>query len=183
MSAPNIAETTTRNDSEAPKSPSSNTATSDVPDEHAVSEEEAELYYTGLPSKPRLVYRTGKKWSPPRGPWAHPPPKELRGVSADHPMKDVWNEELGVKIVEVMDDHKIKFTSIVDLVRFRTDHSFLEGEVEEPSFSPVTIWIGVFPGSTTATAAHNAAQDVLALLKNYQITDVDVDFRESVTWP
>ena len=28
-------------------------------------------------------------------------------------------------------------------------------------------------------AAHDAAQDVLALLKDYQVTDVDVDFRES----
>ena len=40
--------------------------------------------------------------------------------------------------------------------------------------SPVTIWIGVFPDSTTATAAHQA------LLQKYQITDVDVDFRESI---
>ena len=42
------------------------------------------------------------------------------------------------------------------------------------------MWIGVFPGSTTATAAHDAAQSVLALLQRYQITDVDVDFRESI---
>ena len=40
---------------------------------------------------------------------------------------------------------------------------------------PVTIWIGVFSESTSATAAHDAAQDVLALLKDYQITDVDID--------
>jgi hypothetical protein len=54
-----------------------------------------------------------------------------------------------------------------------------EEDAEEPVVSPVTIWIGVFPRSTSATAAHGAAQDVLALLKDYQITDVDVDFRES----
>ncbi len=39
--------------------------------------------------------------------------------------------------------------------------------------------IGVFPESTSSTAAHNAAQDVLALLKDYQIADIDIDFRES----
>lgn len=50
---------------------------------------------------------------------------------------------------------------------------------KKPIVGPVTIWIGVFPESTSATAAHDAAQDVLALLKDYQITDVDVDFRES----
>ena len=52
-------------------------------------------------------------------------------------------------------------------------------EAEKPVVGPVTIWIGVFPESISATAAHDAAQDVLALLRDYQITDVDVDFRES----
>jgi hypothetical protein len=45
--------------------------------------------------------------------------------------------------------------------------------------SPVTIWIGVFPKSTSTTAAHNMAQDVLALLRDYQITNVDIDYHES----
>src|SRR5258708_33515916 len=52
-------------------------------------------------------------------------------------------------------------------------------EAKKPVVGPVTIWIGVLPESTSATAAHAAAQDVLALLNDYQITDVDVDFRES----
>ena len=43
----------------------------------------------------------------------------------------------------------------------------------------MTIWISVFPKSTSATAAHNAAQDVLALLNDYQDTDIDIDFHES----
>ena len=56
-----------------------------------------------------------------------------------------------------------------------------EGKAKKPAVSPVTIWTGVFPESTSATAAHDAAQDVLALLKNhYQITGVDVDFHESL---
>ena len=53
-------------------------------------------------------------------------------------------------------------------------------EVKKPVVGPVTIWIGVFPESTSATAAYHAAQDVLALLRGYQIVDVDVDFRESI---
>lgn len=60
-----------------------------------------------------------------------------------------------------------------------SDEETQEGEVKKPAISPVTIWIGVFPGSTSATAAHDAAQDVLALLRDYQITNIDVDFRES----
>ena len=54
-----------------------------------------------------------------------------------------------------------------------------EGEAKKPVTGPVTIWIGVFPESASATAAHDAAQGVLALLKDYQITDVDIEFRES----
>lgn len=52
-------------------------------------------------------------------------------------------------------------------------------EAKEPIIGPATIWIGVIPESTTATAAHHAAQDVLTLLQDRTITDVDVDFRES----
>lgn len=40
-------------------------------------------------------------------------------------------------------------------------------EAKEPVISPVTIWIGVPPESTTATAAHHAAQSILALLQKY----------------
>ena len=54
------------------------------------------------------------------------------------------------------------------------------GEAKKPVVGPVTVWIGVSPESTSATAAHDAAQVVLALLKDYQITDVDIDFRESL---
>ena len=48
-----------------------------------------------------------------------------------------------------------------------------ECRVRKPVVGPVTIWIGVFPGSTSATAAHDAAQDVLALLRDFEIIDVD----------
>lgn len=53
-------------------------------------------------------------------------------------------------------------------------------EAAKATISPVTIWIGVFPNSTSATAAHDAAEVVLALLKDYQILDVDIEYRESV---
>ncbi|KAI0029419.1 hypothetical protein K488DRAFT_72980 [Vararia minispora EC-137] len=184
-------------------------AISFTPDPHAVSIAEAQSYYAGLHSEPTLLYRTGKEqWSPSRGPEAQRRLKELCEVFS-HPITKVWNNDLGWKVVAIMDAHTlanldfwIRFTTM-DVVRFKKvevdeadedeDEDEDEGDVEgeededeetvktkEQNVGPVTIWVGVFPESTTATAAHNAAQDVLALLKDYKITDVDVDFRESL---
>lgn len=70
----------------------------------------------------------------------------------------------------------MEFTTI-DVVRFRLVNG---APKDKETISPVTIWIGVFPGTVTPTAAHNAALLVLALLKDHNITDIDVDFRESL---
>ncbi|KAG9088912.1 hypothetical protein FRC06_001781 [Ceratobasidium sp. 370] len=57
----------------------------------------------------------------------------------------------------------------------------LEDKEGKPVVSPVTIWTGILPGSTSATTAHDVAQDILALLKDhYQITDIDINFHESL---
>ncbi|KIM36399.1 hypothetical protein M413DRAFT_13923 [Hebeloma cylindrosporum] len=172
-------------------------------DPHAVSKAEVEFYYAGLHSAPTLLYRTGKEqWFPPRGPEAYRRLKELREVF-NHSITKVWNHDLGWKVVEIMDAHMIRFTTI-DVVRFKKvkvdepleDGKYTEGDLDEdedtedaegeekskkrkPETCPVTIWIGVFPESTSATAAHDAAQAVLVLLKVYHITHEDVDFRES----
>ena len=76
-------------------------------DPHAVSEAEAQSYYTGLPSEPMLVYRTGKEqWSPPRGPEARCRLKELREVFG-HPITKVWHDDLAWKVACILDDHKV----------------------------------------------------------------------------
>ncbi|KAH8914289.1 hypothetical protein BT69DRAFT_1105728 [Atractiella rhizophila] len=173
-------------------------------DPHAVSIVEAQLYYAGLHSKPTLLYRTGKEpWSPPKGPEAQRRLKELCEVFS-HPITKVWNRDLAWKVVDIMDTHTVHFTTI-DVVRFRKvavdevdegeedeedeEENREEDEEEEDEkmirtkkqdVGRVVIWVGVFPGNTTATAAHNAAQDVLAILSDYEITDIDVEFRESL---
>jgi hypothetical protein len=42
------------------------------------------------------------------------------------------------------------------------------------------LWIGVLPDSLIAKDAFNSANGLLELLKRYDITDVDVEYRESV---
>jgi hypothetical protein len=55
-----------------------------------------------------------------------------------------------------------------------------EDKAKKLVVSPVTIWIGIFSNTASAMAAHNAAQDVLTLLKNYQITNIDIKFYKSL---
>jgi hypothetical protein len=66
------------------------------------------------------------------------------------------------------------------VVRFKmleVDDEHSDGETD---VGPVTIWIGVFLDITSATAAHDTAQEILALLAKHQIADVEVDFRGSI---
>ncbi|KAF8639613.1 hypothetical protein AX16_010260 [Volvariella volvacea WC 439] len=155
-------------------------ATSYAFDPHTVSHEEAHSYYAGLPSEPILLYRTGKKWSPPMGPEAQRRRKQLVEVF-EGKVADLWNDGvLSREAVKVMEAHGVLFTSM-DVVRFKTlPVDKASSDDEESAVSPVTIWIGVLPGSTLATAAHNAAKDVQGLLEKYGITDeVNIEFRES----
>ncbi|ETW86640.1 hypothetical protein HETIRDRAFT_447336 [Heterobasidion irregulare TC 32-1] len=130
--------------------------------------EEALSYYAGLPSQPALIYRTGKEqWAPPKGPEAYRRLKELCEVFA-HPIVEIRSTTIDVvRFKKVVEDEDVG------------DEDDEEGEATSSVVGPVTIWIGVSPDTISATAAHGAAQDVLALLKDYKITDVDIDFRES----
>lgn len=137
---------------------------------HSVPKMEARFYYAGLPSCPVLVYRTSTTpWKQPTGPDEL---KELRPVY-DHKIRDVW-EALGPRVFECLDSKQVKWTS-VDIVCFK-----FAKDGEPPG--PVVIWIGVMPQSLSGEDAHTAAIGCLQLLKLFQLTDVEVEFRESIRW-
>ncbi|KAF8883172.1 hypothetical protein CPB84DRAFT_1750726 [Gymnopilus junonius] len=99
--------------------------------------------------------------------------KELRPVFG-YAINKIWNHDLGWKAVNVMDTHKIYFTTIKP-VRFKEIKDDDEEEV-----GPVVIWVGVHLGSRLAsTTAHDTSLVLLTLLKDFGITDVHVHFRES----
>ncbi|KAG8825135.1 hypothetical protein FRC17_008818, partial [Serendipita sp. 399] len=156
-------------------SPSSTTTAAHIDDPHAVSIVESQGFYAGLPSDPVLIYRSDiqtDKWSPHRK-------KQLCPVF-NHPIVSGWNDDLGWKVVAVLDARAVCFTSI-DVVRFKlVEVDEDEETAKEARVGPVTIWIGVFADWTPPTLAHEAAQDVLALLEKYNITDVNIHFRESI---
>lgn len=54
----------------------------------------------------------------------------------------------------------------------------MDGGVETVTSRP-TIWIGVEPNSTSTSTARLSSCDILSLLKEHDIHDVDVAFRES----
>ncbi|KAH8980630.1 hypothetical protein EDB86DRAFT_514224 [Lactarius hatsudake] len=138
-----------------------------------VSDQEAKLYYAGLPSKPVLVARTGSTpWEAPTGPEANLKMKELRVVGR-HEISNVW-DDLAPKVIAILDAKGVKFTSI-DLVRF--------GYEDEPSGN-VVIWIGVSPNSVSYEVGIDAAlQCKKELLSENGLDDVEIEIRESECWP
>ncbi|KAI0723734.1 hypothetical protein C8T65DRAFT_723862 [Cerioporus squamosus] len=135
---------------------------------YSFSDSEEVFFYFGLPSEPRLVYDTGPPWIKPYGIEEYSRKMALRPVFA-HKAVDAWGE-LGPKVVACLDSKNLKFTTI-DWVRFAT-------EADPPG--PVTLSDGVLPDSLTAEDARTAARACLALLKEFDITDVEVAFRTSI---
>ena len=137
------------------------------------SEMEAKNYYAGLPSRPILVARSSTTpWKPPTGPEADWELKEL-GPASSHALSKVWENGLAREVITLLDSMKVKFTSI-DIVRI--------GTAEEYPF-PVILWIGVTPGSLSGEDGVVVVSKCRGLLEKNNITDVDVEIRESVLWP
>ncbi|KAI6006447.1 hypothetical protein EDC04DRAFT_3123797 [Pisolithus marmoratus] len=134
------------------------------------SEREAEFYYAGLPSAPRLVARTGTTpWEEPIGPEAYRKIRELRAVG-NHAIKKVWEDNLALELHALLDQMKVKWIS-TDVIRI--------GYAKKPYF-PVILWIGVMPQSLSGDYGLYVTSKCQQLLRNHNITDVDVEIRESV---
>jgi len=130
-----------------------------------ISEEEAKYYYRGLPSCPRLVARTSTT------PWDRQD-KELGPVSG-HAIGEVWQDGLALKAFDLFKSREVDWTS-VDIVRIGP-----AGEYH----NPVILWVGVTPGSLSHDDGLDVAHKCKKLLEEHDITDIDVEIRESVVWP
>ena len=136
------------------------------------SETEAKLYYFGLPSRPILVARSSTTpWGEYTGPEEDRPRKGL-GPVGYHPIGFIWENGLADKLIAILDSLDVKFTSL-DLVRIRTGDDY-----EAPA--PVVLWIGVMPGSLSGEHGVVVVSKCLGLLGEHDITDVEVEIRESV---
>jgi len=135
-----------------------------------VSPIEAKHYYHGLPSKPRLIARTGTPWYPPSGPEPYLRFKELR-IPGQHQLLDLWEDNLALNVHDILDQNEVNWSS-TDIVRI--------AHVDEPSGNLI-LWIGVRPHPTPLSydVGINVALQCKRLLLDYHITDVDVELRES----
>ena len=129
---------------------------------------EAQAYYHGLPSNPISLYHTGAPWKRPTGPEAYHVRKEARPI-CKHPIADVW-DKLGPHVPKYLDSVAVKWTTI-DVTRFADIG-------KDPG--PVFLWVGVKPGSLSRKNAEVAAIGCKKLLMEFEITDVEVAFRESL---
>ncbi|TFY78236.1 hypothetical protein EWM64_g5778 [Hericium alpestre] len=143
------------------------------------SEMEAEFYYHGLPSAPRLVARSSTiPWKKPRSLEAYLQDKELRPVG-NHAIEEVWEDKLAIELHALLDSMKVKWTS-TDVVRIG---------IAEESSAPVILWVGVKPASLSGERGVNVASNSRHLLERYNLLlsqaghspDLNVNFREPLT--
>ncbi|KAI0682550.1 hypothetical protein BC835DRAFT_1298724 [Cytidiella melzeri] len=157
-----------------------------VPIAHQVSKYEAAAYYIGLNIRgqvPKLVYRTSSDafFEPNQHGGRR---MELAHVDEDHELgKDGLWDVVRDLIVLLLDSKAIKHSSL-DLVCFtwvNENHSVTEPVGYGARYTtPPTVWIGVLPNTLSADLAYEAALEILEILKQHNISGVDVAFRESV---
>lgn len=146
--------------------------------QHTPDEFERRHYYYGVSkgNDPELLYRSDfeKTFSRPTGGWGVGlSTKSLRGVH-NSKLTDVW-DSVGPKIVELLTARQVNWASI-DPARFVTTNS----DNDKGSLGPVVVWVGVRPGSTSSDIAHDISQEILVLLAEFGVTDVVVEWRETV---
>lgn len=130
---------------------------------------EAHYDYYGLPSNPVSIYHTGPAWPLPTGPEAYPVPKGVRPIPGGHAIIPVW-EKLAREIVEDLTAHNIQWSS-VDPVCFAE-----AGKEPGPPF----VWVGILPKTLSREDAEAAAVRCKDIINKYDLTDVEIGFRESV---
>ena len=156
--------------------------------EHAPDNYERMCYYNGIAGDgdcPELIYRSNYLTTPflkPTGGFSQTPIKAVYGIGGT-PLNQVWST-VGDQVRAIVKAAVPNYTSIGP-ARFCTfgPNGFTHNPDPakgEGSLGPVTIWVGVPPGSTSADTAHGASQEILALLHKHNIDDVVVEWRDAV---
>lgn len=137
------------------------------------SEQEKLRYYDGLPSRPRLVARTGRDpWTGPTGETDTSHLKWLVPIG-QHPVAAIWAYgPLQTDIMKILDEGRIDWCA-VDVLR-------LARMVESQVANPAVILVSVRPDSCLWHEAYRAAYNCKSRLARDGILDVEVEIKESL---
>ncbi|PIL22804.1 hypothetical protein GSI_15499 [Ganoderma sinense ZZ0214-1] len=139
-----------------------------------LSQDEICCFFSGLPSRPLLIARTGAPWKPiPRGHWQCPYDRELRPVG-DHAIAapGVWDNQVGPALLKVLDEENVKWDTI-DVHRIH----YTEFDHEAPF--PVVVCIGVKFGALSGEDGVGVAKRCQAVLDGFGLGDVEVAIKAS----
>lgn len=127
---------------------------------------EAQYYYYGIHSGPRLVARSSTDlWVESE---ARLKSKELHPLSS-HPLQEIWEAAVGPAMISYLDAKGVKWTSL-DPIRI--------GYADDHSTALPLIWIGVLPGSLTPEICVGVATGCKEILSTHGIHGVHVEIRE-----
>ena len=131
-------------------------------------EEEQTFYYYGLPSRPKLVARSsGFRWQR-QFDDQHEIRKVLKNVG-NHPIVDQYNDNVIEDIINVLGDLP---WNAIDVLR-------IGYQSEDPTKYPVILCVSVQPGSTTWDKCYQCAISCTAVLRKYNIPDVECEIKEA----
>jgi WD40 repeat protein len=131
-------------------------------------EEEQTFYYYGLPSQPKLVARSsGFRWQRQFSD-QHEIRKVLKNIG-NHPIVDQYNDNVIEDIINVLKDLP---WNAIDVLR-------IGYQFEDPTKYPVILWVSVQPGSTTWAKCYHCAINCTAVLRKYNIPDVECEIKEA----
>lgn len=134
-----------------------------------VTEALSQVYYKGLPSRPRLIATSNPNpYEEPTVPEAYSVFKELRQLGG-HPLAKVWDYGLSEGLRHVLDTLGVNWTSL-DALRI--------AEVGESSTTAI-VWIGVEIGALSFEEGSLVVIRCCTLIDTYDIPDYHVEIRES----
>ncbi|KAI6143292.1 hypothetical protein BKA82DRAFT_30979 [Pisolithus tinctorius] len=143
-----------------------------------ISEWERAMYYNGISyDHPNLLYRSDLAENPipisiPKGRHRHPPTKTIYGVF-NTPLNTVW-DTVASQIRDLLKARTIRYSAI-QTARFLT-----HDEDGKDTLGLIVIRIATHPNTTAAENAHDASQDILALLEDSGVKGVVVEWYEGV---
>ncbi|EHK15905.1 uncharacterized protein TRIVIDRAFT_206574 [Trichoderma virens Gv29-8] len=135
------------------------------------SEEERQLYYYGLPSRPRLVARSSTNtWMRPYTPGTlNMYPKMIEPVGRHRLLHQLWNNARSSLRVQLLEAISAADWTSVDFVRVALNEE-----------SHITFMVGVNPGTLSWSDGHAIAVRCKSILEAHNIHEVHCEIREPV---